>query len=186
MWWIPFLKMSMTFIKEVKNQKPNPKQNHQISISRAKIRSTQSQTCVKYRGNIICIKRNTDVNTGDLKILHKKMPKKADFLDVIFNFSNFLMLMLDWRAMTVTVHLARWSTGHSFSVQCYDSFRHCLVCGSILVVCSSVLPRLYVRLYVLPNLYVCLHVNFLARTLYGSSSDSTTLSYTTDTILPGL
>ena len=89
MWWIPFKKISMTVIKSVKNQifkkvylplkptwrscfflfhshDPKPKQNHQISISRAKIRSTQSQTCVK---------RNTDVNTGDLKILHKKMSK---------------------------------------------------------------------------------------------------------------
>ena len=43
---------------------------------------------MKYRGNIICIKRNTDVNTGDLKILHKKHPNKVDFPDVIFNFSK--------------------------------------------------------------------------------------------------
>ena len=73
MWWILFLEMSMTFLKVVKNQivknvnfplkptwrscfflfhlhDPKPKQNHQISNSRAKIRSTQSQTCVKYRG----------------------------------------------------------------------------------------------------------------------------------------
>ena len=65
-------------------------QDHQISTCRAKIRSTQCQTCVKYRGNIICIKRNTDVNTGDLKILNKKMSKKVDFPDDIFNFSNIL------------------------------------------------------------------------------------------------
>ena len=32
-----------------------------------------------YRGNIICIKRNTGVNTGDLEILHKKYPNKVDF-----------------------------------------------------------------------------------------------------------
>ena len=69
---------------------PKPKQNHQISISRAKIRSTQRQTCLKYRGNIICVKRNTDVNTGDLKILHKKCPNKVDFPDIIINFWNFL------------------------------------------------------------------------------------------------
>ena len=43
------------------------------------IRSRQSQTCVKYRDIIICIKRNTDVNTNDLKILHKKCPNKVDF-----------------------------------------------------------------------------------------------------------
>ena len=58
---------------------PKPKQNHQISSSRAKIRSTQSQACVKYRGNIICNKRNTDVNTGDLKILHKIFSKQGWF-----------------------------------------------------------------------------------------------------------
>ena len=134
MWWILFLKMSMTFIKVVRNQifkkvyfplkptwhscffifhsyDPKQKQNHQISIIRAKIRSTQSQTCVKYRGFIICIKRNTDVNTGDLKILHKKMSKKGWFsrhyLQFLQNFVWFAFnFMLDWRAMTVTIHLA--------------------------------------------------------------------------------
>ena len=59
-----------------------------IASSRAKIRSRQSQTCVKYRGNIICIKRKIDVNTSDLKKLHKKRPNKDDFPDVIFNFSK--------------------------------------------------------------------------------------------------
>ena len=42
---------------------------------RAKTRSTRSQTCVKYGGIIIFINIYTDVNTGDLKIIHKKMPK---------------------------------------------------------------------------------------------------------------
>ena len=148
-------KMSMPFIKEVKNQifkkiylsfetnltllfflfhlhDPKPKQKHQISISRAKIRSTQSQTFVKYRGNIICIKRNTDVNTGDLKILCKNMPKKGWFSRHYLQFLQTFMwfafnLMLDWRAMTVTVHLAPWSTGHSFSVQCYDFCLHAIL-----------------------------------------------------------
>ena len=58
---------------------PKPKLNHQISSTRAKTRSTRSQACVKYMGNIICIKRNTDVNTGYLK---------NTFSDVIFNFSK--------------------------------------------------------------------------------------------------
>ena len=53
--------------------KPKQKQNHQISTCRAKIRSTRSQTCVKYRGNIIFIKRNTDVNTSDLKNYQKRL-----------------------------------------------------------------------------------------------------------------
>ena len=65
---------------------PKPKQNHQISSSGAKTRSTRSQACVMYKGNIICIRRNTDVNTDDLKILHKRCPNKVDFPDVIFNF----------------------------------------------------------------------------------------------------
>ena len=52
---------------------PKQKQNHQISACREKIRSTRSQTCVKYRGNIICIKRNTDVNTSDLKNVQKRL-----------------------------------------------------------------------------------------------------------------
>ena len=69
---------------------PKIKQNHPISSTRAKTRSTRSQASVKYRGNIICIKRNTDGNTGDLKILHKKCPNKVDFPDIIFNFSKML------------------------------------------------------------------------------------------------
>ena len=68
-------------------QDPKRKQNHQISTSWAKIRSTQIQTCVKYRGNIICIKRNTDVNTGDLKILHKKMSKKRMIFQTLSSIS---------------------------------------------------------------------------------------------------
>ena len=67
---------------------PKPKRNHQIASSRAKARSRQSQTCVKYRGIIMCIKRNTDVNTSDLKILRKKCSNKVDFPDVITNFSK--------------------------------------------------------------------------------------------------
>ena len=53
------------------------KQNHQMASSRAKATSTQSQTCVKYRGIIIFIKRNIIVNTKDLKIFHKFFSKKG-------------------------------------------------------------------------------------------------------------
>ena len=111
MWLIQLKKISKTVIKSVKNQifinvylplkpscrscfflfhshDPKPKQNQQISSTWAKIRSTRSQACVKYRGNIICIKRNTDVNTGDLKILHKKCPINVDFPDIILYFSK--------------------------------------------------------------------------------------------------
>ena len=108
---------------------PKWKQNHQISTCWAQIRSTRIRICVKYRGNMICIKRNTDVNTGDLKILHIKMSKKDWFSRRYLRFhQNFMWfainLMLDWRAMTVTVHLALWSKGHSLSVQCYDFCLH--------------------------------------------------------------
>ena len=77
---------------------PKPKQNHQIASSRAKTRSRRSQTCVWYRDIIICIKRNTNVNTNGLKILHKKCINKVDFHDVIFNFSNFFMVCLQSNA----------------------------------------------------------------------------------------
>ena len=40
------------------------------------------------RGNIICIKRNTDVNTADLNYFTKICQNKVDFPDVIFNFSK--------------------------------------------------------------------------------------------------
>ena len=114
MWWIPYLfKISMTAMEGVKNQifkkvnlptKPTersyfflfhshnlkPKQNHQIASSRMKTRSTRSQTCMNYRGNIICFQRNTYVNTRDLKILYKNCPNEVDFPDVIFNFSKVL------------------------------------------------------------------------------------------------
>ena len=69
---------------------PKPKQNHQISSNRPKTRSTRSQACVKYRGNIIFIKRNTDMNTGDLKILHKKMSNWGWFSRHYLYFSNIL------------------------------------------------------------------------------------------------
>ena len=50
------------------------KAEHWMASSRARSRSTQSKTCVKYRGIIIFISRNTD-----LKILHQKMSKLGVF-----------------------------------------------------------------------------------------------------------
>ena len=50
-----------------------------MDSSRAKTRSTRSQTCMKYRGIFIFIKRNSDVNTGDLKKHHKKCQNKVVF-----------------------------------------------------------------------------------------------------------
>ena len=80
-----------------------PKRNHQIASSREKTKSRQSQTRVRCRDNIIFIRINTDVNTGDLKILDKKCPNKVPFPDVNFNFSK---MSFDSRTMTVTVYLA--------------------------------------------------------------------------------
>ena len=113
-------------------QEPKLKRNHQIASSRVKKRSRQSQTCVKYRGNIICIKRNTDVKKSDLKNFTKKRPKNIDFLDVTFNFSKKNMcfsfhLMHGWRAMDVTKHLAPIYQGHSLSVQCYEFCLHAIL-----------------------------------------------------------
>ena len=45
----------------------------------AKTILTQSQTCVKYRGIFICIKRNTDINTVDLKSTSQKHDKIRQF-----------------------------------------------------------------------------------------------------------
>ena len=89
---------------------PKPKQNHQISSSRGKTRPTRSQACVKYRGNKICIKRNTDVNTGYLKNTSQKMFKYGWFSRRYLYFLLFAFnLIFDWRTMAVTVHLAPWS-----------------------------------------------------------------------------
>ena len=60
-------------------QDQKPKQIRKIASNRAKKILTRSQACVKYRGIIIFIKRNTDVNSGDLKILNQKMSKIGVF-----------------------------------------------------------------------------------------------------------
>ena len=95
---------------------PKPKQNHQISRSRAKTRSTRSHGCVKYRGNIICIKRNTDVNTGDLKILHKKIPNKVDFPDVIIIFPKIWCGLPSTLFLTGELWLLRFIWHHDLRV----------------------------------------------------------------------
>ena len=76
------------------SQHPKSKQNHQITSSRAKTRSRRSQTCVKYRGVIICIKRNTDVNTSDLKKLKKKNVKISLFFHTLSSiYLNFNLVL---------------------------------------------------------------------------------------------
>ena len=61
------------------SQDLKPKRNHQIDSSRAKTRSRRSQICLKFGGNIICIKRNTDVNKSDLEKLQFFFPNEVDF-----------------------------------------------------------------------------------------------------------
>ena len=114
------------------SQDPKPKRNHQIAISRTKIRSRLSQTCVKYRGNIICIKRKkTDVNTSAKKNFTKNVQIKLIF-QTLSSFSPkknvfFLPPMHGWRAMDVMVHLAPIYQGHSVSVQCYEFGLHAIL-----------------------------------------------------------
>ena len=79
---------------------PPKKFNHRMASSRAKTRSTQSQTCMKYRCIIIFIRKNSDVNTGNLKILHKKCQNKDNFQDIIFNFSKMSCVLLTTLCMT--------------------------------------------------------------------------------------
>ena len=82
------------------SQNPPKKFNYRMASSRAKTRSTQSQTCMKYRCFIIFIKRYSDVNTGDLNTLHKKCQNKVDFLDIIFNFSKMVCVLPSTLCMT--------------------------------------------------------------------------------------
>ena len=105
----------------------NKKQNQLMASSRAKTWSTWSQKCVKYRGNNMFMKRNSDVNTGDLKnvqirlILTYYLQFLENYMCFIFNF------MHDLRAVTKTVHLAPRYQGHSLSVQCYAFYLHAIL-----------------------------------------------------------
>ena len=99
------------------------KLNHQIASSRTKTKSRRSQTCVKYRGNIICIKRNADVNTSDLKILQTKNVQIWLIFQTLSSISpNFHLvcfnLILDCRAMTVRVYSNPFKVGLFASVPC--------------------------------------------------------------------
>ena len=62
-----------------------------MASSRAKTGSTRSQICVKYRGIVIFIKRNSDVQTGDLQKLYKKCQNEVDF--VLFTFLKMLFVL---------------------------------------------------------------------------------------------
>ena len=111
---------------------PKPKRNHQIASSRAKTRSRQSHTCVKYRGNIIC----------ELKWSEKTSQKRLNqvyFLDIIFNFAKLSFGLLQPNAWLESYdHYGLFGTmiwgslivlwffifmQYSFC----NSFRHCLL-----------------------------------------------------------
>ena len=90
--------------------------------------------CRKFKSEkcpITPAKRNTDVNTGDQKILHKKCPNMVDFQTLSSISLNFLWfafnLLLDWRAFTDTVHLAPRYQGHSLSVNSYEFYLHAIL-----------------------------------------------------------
>ena len=74
------------------------KQNHQIASSRAKTRSRRSQICVKYRGIIILIRRNTCVNTSDLEILIKFFQIRLIFKTLSLISPSFHMVCLQHNA----------------------------------------------------------------------------------------
>ena len=122
---------------------PTPKQIHQIASDRAKTRSTQSQTCVKYRINTNFILRNMDVNSRDLKILHKKCQNQVYFPDVIFNFSKSVCALPSTSCITGELSPSRFiwhqyirvthcqSSAISFlftQYSFYNSFKHGLIC----------------------------------------------------------
>ena len=79
---------------------PPTKFNHRMASNKAKTRSTQSQTCIKYGGINFFIKRNSDNNKGDLKILHKKCQNKVDFPEVVLNFSKMVCVLPSTLCMT--------------------------------------------------------------------------------------
>ena len=117
-----------------------------MASGRAKTRSTRSQTCMKYGGINICNRKNSDVNTGDLKILHKKRQNKVDFPDVIFNFSKMVCILPSTLCMTGELWPRRFiwhqdirvtycqSSAMSFIFSHYsfcNSFRHGLICCTL-------------------------------------------------------
>ena len=121
---------------------PPKKFNHRIASNQAKTRSTRSQTCMKYWGIIILIRRNSDVNTGDLKILHKKCQNKIDFPDVILNFSKMVCVLPSTLCMTGELwprrfiwhqdirvtHCQSSAMSFIFTQNSFcNSFRHCLL-----------------------------------------------------------
>ena len=66
--------------------------------------------------------KNTSQKNVQIRLIFQTLSSiSPKFMWCAFN------LMLDWRAMTVTVHLAPWSKGHSLSVQCYDFYLHAIL-----------------------------------------------------------
>ena len=71
-----------------------------MASSRAKTRSTQSQTCIKYCG-IIFLLREIQMSTQVIwKYFTKQCQNKVDFPDIIFNFSNMECVLPSTLCMT--------------------------------------------------------------------------------------
>ena len=119
-----------------------PKRNHQIAGSRAKTRSRQSQTCVKYRGTIICFREIQMWTQLIWKYFTKKSPNKVDFPEFIFNFSKILWglpwtycltgelwpLQFIWHHDLRVTHCQSSAMIFVFTQYSFcKSFRHCLL-----------------------------------------------------------
>ena len=102
---------------------PKPMRNHQIPSSRTKTRSRRSQTCVKHRGIVIFITRNSDVNRSDLKLIHNKMSKEGWFSRRYLQF-QFQFATMIWGSLIVSPLL--WFLSSCKTFFC-NSFRHCLI-----------------------------------------------------------
>ena len=110
-------------------------QNQSGIIKQSAVEQRQDQDEVRHVwriGVISFVLRQIPMWTpGIWKNFPRKLPNKVDFLDVILISQNLHLscfnLMLDWRAMNVTVYLAPWSEGHSLSVQCYDFYLHSIL-----------------------------------------------------------
>ena len=131
MWWIQFLKISMTVIKVVNNQifkkvylclKPTwhscfffltpTTQNQSRTTKFPAVEQRQDQHKVRHEWSIEKISfvliEIQMLTLGDPKIPHKKSPNKVDFPDVIFNFSKILHSLPSTLCLTGELWLLRF------------------------------------------------------------------------------
>ena len=115
---------------------------HQIPNSRAKTISRRSQTCVKYRGIIICILKKYRYEHKWSENTSKKCPNRLNYLDVNFNFSKLScglpptycytgelwLLWFIWHHGPRVTHCLSSAMIFFFKQYSFcNSFRHCLL-----------------------------------------------------------